>query len=1600
MIAGELEIRLRADIARLQRDMDDARRVVGGAVDGITRAATIARNALAGMAAGLSLGALAHQVVDAQREFDKLNASLITATGSTANAAGAFKALQAFASTTPYSVAEATEAFIKMRNLGLDPSEKALRSYGNTAAAMGKGLNQMIEAVADAATGEFERLKEFGITAKQNGDKVGLTFKGMTANIGNNAKEIQEYLRKLGETDFAGAMERRAATLDGAISNLGDTWDSTMRTIATNGIGQTTMSAVMGMSGALQDLAAILDVVGGKAKDEGKAVSEAGTLHKIMTAVFETMAVLGVNVAYVFEQIGTELGGLAAQASLVLQGDLKGAAAVGDMMKKDAAAARKAVDEKSAAILGAAQKAQDAQVAEAEQMKKSGADRLGQYQVELTAEQKRAKAKQDVLEIENRLNGVNAQTAGELVKMKAALDAGAISQAEYAKYTAKINKEARENSTAYKDAVKQIDLQTAALQRQAAARNYDNQQAQQQIDFLKRTGQMDEEDAINKGADADLEKLRKDKAAVEQQIKLQSQKIGNEEKIGNLRDQRAQLDKDIDARELKRGNDLFELDQKRYRQNVAGYADLVEAAQAESKAQQDQVRDQQDYIDSLGMTEKQLAALTATRLRDQAAKLDELAALRLMVNENDELGIEYRKQAEALKQRAANTVFAEELKHQKEIWSSIEQTAHDTFVSIFDSGKSAFDRLRDALKNGLLDLLYQMTLKKWIISLQVDVTGGLLGGAASAAGSSLGAGSSLTSAAGLANAAANVYKAISGGFESLSTSVADAVQAGLYKSGLSPNIASNGAFANGAGAAAGYAAGAAAGIYGGRAISGGYAVTGSGNGLVNVGTLAGAVLGGPIGGAIGGLIAGGVNSLFGRKAPEIQSQGLRGSYGADGNVSGETYQNILEKGGLFRSDKRYTNTQALTEEMQSQIGQSFKAITDASSVMAKSLGLGADTLVGYSKKFDVTLTSDAAKNQEAMTAFFGGVADEVATKLVPNLASFSQSGETASATLQRLAGEFDATTTAMMNIGKTAEQAFGDAGIASAAARERLVQLAGGTSALTSLTSSYAQNFLTEAQRLEPVSKALDEALGQLGLSSIPTTRQEFAKLASGLDLTNEAQAKQFVGLMQLNEAFALVHPETATNALAERQKLQDELDELTMSSTQLLDKQRAALDESNRALFDQVQAVKAQAAAVQALKDAASTLLGGVDSAYSVLEKVVSREKAAVQSSVDAHSAAVTKLQSLSQALHSTFDSMQSPDQKLAARAAGQEQIRAALAAARAGGALPTADSLKDALSAVQQDASDQFSSYTDYLRDLYTTQNDIGALAGITDDQLSVEEKALAAAQDQLQALDAVLSNAQQQIDEMKGQSTTLLSIADAIRALAGAMQAAQANPVVSAGSAINKAYQTYLGRAPDAQGLEWWTNAAANGAPTSQIVDGIKNSTEANLKGLYESVLGRAPDAEGLAFWMNAYGPTMSEAEKADFMKAAQAELQAKANGKQDDFLKSHGVPGYANGGDFAGGVRLVGEIGPEVEATGASRIHSTQSLMDALRNPSSNNDVLAAAVERLTATVDRQNTIIEQQGAALDQIQRNTRRQADTLEVVTEGGNAMRTSGGAN
>jgi len=249
------------------KKIDNSYKTMGGSV-----ASSIGK-----VVAALGLMQVGSMFADTVMETEKLRGALVTMTGSTENAAAAFDQLTVFASKTPFTLDQSVNAFIKLKALGLDPSERALQSYGNTASAMGKDMMQMIEAVADASTGEFERLKEFGIKAKQEGDNVSLTFQGVTTTIGKNSTEIQEYLLAIGEVQFAGAMENQMQRLPGLLSNLQDNIDGLFRKIGDSGGITIFGSAISLASTAVMLLTDNIDLI-------GTALGAAGAAFAVLAA--------------------------------------------------------------------------------------------------------------------------------------------------------------------------------------------------------------------------------------------------------------------------------------------------------------------------------------------------------------------------------------------------------------------------------------------------------------------------------------------------------------------------------------------------------------------------------------------------------------------------------------------------------------------------------------------------------------------------------------------------------------------------------------------------------------------------------------------------------------------------------------------------------------------------------------------------------------------------------------------------------------------------------------------------------------------------------------------------------------------------------------------------------------------------------------------------------------------------------------------------------------------------------------------------------------------------------------------------------------------
>ena len=84
---------------------------------------------------------------------------------------------------------------------------------------------------------------------------------------------------------------------------------------------------------------------------QGEATGFAAILGGALKTTLEAILVLGVNVAYVFKSMGTEIGGMAAQLTALARLDIRGFKAIGEAMREDAAKARAEVDALSARIL-------------------------------------------------------------------------------------------------------------------------------------------------------------------------------------------------------------------------------------------------------------------------------------------------------------------------------------------------------------------------------------------------------------------------------------------------------------------------------------------------------------------------------------------------------------------------------------------------------------------------------------------------------------------------------------------------------------------------------------------------------------------------------------------------------------------------------------------------------------------------------------------------------------------------------------------------------------------------------------------------------------------------------------------------------------------------------------------------------------------------------------------------------------------------------------------------------------------------------------------------------------------------------------------------
>lgn len=1374
-IVSDVEIRLRADIARLQQDMTQARRTVDTALEGMSASAQALKGVLAGMAAGLSVGAFVSFVKNAIDATDALNDMSARTKVAIEDLAGL-----AYAAKLGDTSLEGVAGAISKLGVNIGKDGAKFRELGITATEPLEAFKQLADI--------FKNIQDPQQRAAFGAEALGKSWQEAAVLLDGGSEGIATLIDR--GKELSGVTDQVAADagkFNDKLDELG---------FAAQGVGTRIAAALL----------PVLDYLATKLMATGVATSTtAESFSPLAVAMKDVIAVAG-GIGLVFEIVGRLAGAVAAQIIFLVKAlyalasfdwsgfvsNFRALQTVGSDFSADTSKAVKDFAEWERGLRAVGTTAKDVK-----------AEMADPFDVEAAAK--------NAAKVASFLNSAEIKAARD----KAAADAETAAKKEQQAYAGVVA------SIKEKMAADQMEIDGAAAITPV-------QQARIKLD----------------------EELRAKK------ILLTAAHI---KEAHALLDAAGALEKNAGAAKQSRAAVAALADERN-----ASYATLVAEATAN-----------ENLVETYGKTKLQIAQMTIAREEDRLSRRYELDLSEETVAQLErEIAARKRNaaavgQLEAVEKLAASNVA---------LWKSIDDTAHATFVSILDGSKDTAQRLKDTFKNVFFDWLYQQTIRKWIINIGTSASGGV-GDIATALGGGASAGGAGSSAIGLINAGKSIYEGFTTGFAGaggalggyvttlgnlfgssatsafgagmgLTSSQAAAASAAYNSAGMASTGSALTAGST-AGAAAGIFAGAGVGYLGGNLISGEY----GSKGTVAAGTAIGAaigsivpVVGTALGTLVGGLLGGVANRLFGMGEKKVQSTMIEGSLTATG-ATGNNISKWTQAGGWFRSDKSGTDTSALTSEQSTAFASTYKAILDVSKVLGDTIG--ADTAALSTRvqalRIDLTGLSTDADKLGAITKFFEGVADGIALDLVPNLNKFQKEGESLSATMERVVGNYTALDTMLAAMGDT----FGAVGPASITARESFIAVNGGLQALGSGLSYFQQNFLTEAEQLAPVQKQLTEALKDMGVAGL-TTNEQFKSYLLGLDKTTEAGATMFARLLALAPAFnevvkasdaaakaaaeeAAAKAQAAADIVAAQVKAareladalaatnkgyQDQIDQI-LAARQGEAAVRAleikGMDASTVALYDRLHALQAETAAAEAAAEAAAkqkeerdaALRTGISTALSVVKEAIASRKTEIKSafddlmagfaaSIDTWSTKLTGLRSLSSLLSGA---KVGATQNAASRESAQAQIEAALLIAKSSGVLPSADSLRDAIGAVSADNSEQFATMLEYQREQQRAARSIAGLSGLTEDQISTAEATLLAIQAQkaeasaaytrqIGALDLIVEAGQRAADIALGTYTATVGVGQGVSMLNAALQAMKFNTMLTSAADSGRA------------------------------------------------------------------------------------------------------------------------------------------------------------------------------------------------------------------
>ena len=202
-----------------------------------------------------------------------------------------------FANKTPFETNEVVDATVKLQSYGLSAKD-VMTDIGNMSSVMNKPLDQAVEAVADAQTGELERLKEFGISKQMiidQGNKI-MHGKEIVNNKGQivDQKNFNKALFSLMQERYKGGMDLQSKTLKGTWSNV-------------TGIAKNSLAKLMGVAqdGTIKT-GGLFDKLKGKVDTLAKTLekwSNDGTIDKAAKKIEQGFDAAGKAIGWVKDNL-------------------------------------------------------------------------------------------------------------------------------------------------------------------------------------------------------------------------------------------------------------------------------------------------------------------------------------------------------------------------------------------------------------------------------------------------------------------------------------------------------------------------------------------------------------------------------------------------------------------------------------------------------------------------------------------------------------------------------------------------------------------------------------------------------------------------------------------------------------------------------------------------------------------------------------------------------------------------------------------------------------------------------------------------------------------------------------------------------------------------------------------------------------------------------------------------------------------------------------------------------------------------------------------------------------------------------------------------